>query len=412
VIGIIISNDESIDIPEASAYLDGSGDVHIKLYRDVASLEELRGFWSERQTSPAGNLDFFRSVVCSSLEFVRPHVMAIYKGGQPQSLVLGRLERRQMALRLGYQPIPSPKINIITVDDCGWLSGISSDDAELCIGNLLASLGAGEADAAELQHLDAANPLCGLATSLPGGLFTDHSPRRQVLWTRRLPESGSFLDSLSANERYNQKRRARRLSQEFGGAVRIECFHDGSRIDQLMRDAEAIAGRSYQRGLGVGFVNDDRTLGRLTLAARQGVLCAHVLYLGDRPSAFWIATLSAGVLYNDYLAFDPAWAKYSPGTYLVIKVLEEVADGRDGRHAARVDFGPGEAEWKTRLGNHKQQLTSVYIFAPNIKGAILNLLRMAVSATDRSAKSLLEKAGFLPGLKQIWRSQLGQYRGG
>jgi hypothetical protein len=383
----------------------------VRVYRAASELEQLRGFWNSRQTSPGGNLDFYLSVVCSSPEFVRPHVIVIYEEGQPQSLLLGRLERRRIAVRLGYFRLPLPKLNILTFDDCGWLSGISAGDGELYVKSVLAALRAGEADAAELQHLDAAEPLSQLARSLPGRLFSDKSPLVQVLWTRRLAQKGTFLDGLSANERSNQRRRTRRLSKEFGGAVKIECFHDGSRIGQLMQDAETIASKSYQRALGVGFVNDDRMRDRLSLAARQGTLRAHVLYLGNRPCAFWITTLSGGVLYNDFLAFDPAFAKYGPGTCLVIKAIEEASDGNDTRRATAIDFGPGEAEWKTRLGNHRQQVASLYIFAPTVKGATLNLFRLVVSSADRSAKAALARAGFLSRVKRVWRGRIGQSRG-
>jgi hypothetical protein len=386
-------------------------DTALKVYRAASDLEELRGFWSSRQTAPAGELDFYLSQICSRAEFVRPHVIVIFKNGTPQSLLLGRLERRRMPVKLGYFQAPMPKIGILTFDECGWLRGISAADSELYVRSILAALRAGEADAAELQHVDTAEPIATLARSLPGRVFSDHSPMRQILWTRQLAHTGSFLASLSKNQRHNHRRQTRGLVQAFGAGIRIECFHDGSRLDLLMHDAEEIASKSYQRNLGVGFVNDESMRRRLSLAAHRGILFAHVLYLEDVPAAFWVTTLTGGVLYSDFIGFKPTYAKYSPGTYLVIKVIEEVCGGSDKGRAAAVDFGPGDAEWKRLLSNQRQQLASVYMFAPTTKGAALNLIRMAISSTDRSIKSVLERAGFLSRVKRAWRHRMAQNPG-
>jgi hypothetical protein len=398
------SNNASIDTEKMLAgSAEPIGDLSIKVYRDVAHLEELREFWSSRQTWPAGNLDFFLTVMCTSPEVVRPHVVVIFRDDQPQSLLLGRLERRKIPLRLGYLGLSTPNLNILTFDDAGLLRDVSGADSELFIREILDALRSGEADAANLHHLDTTHYLSRSAKSLPAYLSSDRLPLVEVLWMRRFAESGSFLESLSAKERYNQRRRRRRLFDEFGGEVRVECFRDGGRIEQLMKDAESVASKSYQRGLGVGFIHDERTQLRLRLAAKQGVLRAFVLYLANKPCAFWIASLCAGVFYSDCLAFDPAYAKYGPGSYLAIKSIEAVRSDSRGPPVTALDFGPGDAEWKAHLGNHRRQLTSLYIFAPTIKAVTCNLLRTVVGLADRSIKAILTRTGLLIDIKRQWR---------
>jgi hypothetical protein len=408
-------NDTNIDddaSPSAEQMLsrlpDRNGHLSVKVFRDMIALEELREFFSLQERAPTGSLDFFQSVICCSPAVVRPHVIVLFRGGQPASLLLGRLERRTINVRLGYLGVPTPKLNILTFDDGGWLKDISAGDSELFIQEILSSLRSREADAANLQHVDTSHPLSQLARSRPGCLSSDSFPLMQVHWIRRFTDKGPFLHSLSANERYNQRRRARRLSDAFGGEPRIECFHDGRRIEQLLKNAEAVASTSYQRGLGVGFVNNDKMQHRLELAAKQGVLRAHVLYLADKPCAFWIASLSNGVFYNDFMAFDPAHAKYGPGSYLAIKVIEEVRSDICGPPLAILDFGPGDAEWKARLGNDQRRLISIYIFAPSPKAIACNLLRTFVGITDHSIKALLRRAGLLTHVKRKWRSLLAQ----
>jgi hypothetical protein len=387
------------------------GELSVKVYRDVATLQELREFWGSRQTWPAGNLDFFLTVVCSSPEVVRPHVIVLFRDNQPQSLLLGRLERKKITVRLGYLRVTSPTLNILTFDDAGWLRDVCAADSELFVREILNTLRNGEAEAANLHHLDTTHWLSQLAKSLPGRLCSDHLPLVQVHWVRRFAANRSFSDSLSANERYNQRRRARRLFDAFGGEVRVECFHDGTRIEQLMNAAEAVARTSYQRGLGVGFVHDERTQRRLRLAAQQGVLRAHVLYLADKPCAFWIASLFGGVLYNEFMAYDPAYAQYGPGSYLAFKVIEEVCSDNRGSPVTALDFGPGDAEWKARLGNHQRRLTSLYIFAPTLKAAACNLMRTLAGLADHCVKAILARTGLLTTVKRKWRRLVAQGQG-
>jgi CelD/BcsL family acetyltransferase involved in cellulose biosynthesis len=150
---------------------------------------------------------------------------------------------------------------------------------------------------------------------------------------------------------------------------------------------------------------------RLQLTAKQGVLRAHVLYLADKPCAFSISSLLGGVYYNDFMGFDPAYAKYAPGSYLAIKVIEEVCNEGRGAPVTAVDFGPGDAEWKARLGNHQSQLISLYIFGPTIKAAACNLLRTCVGFADRSAKAILKQTGLLTDVKRKWRRLVAQSHG-
>ena len=59
--------------------------------------------------------------------------------------------------------------------------------------------------------------------------------------------------------------------------------------------------------------------------ARAGWLRGYVLSLEGTPGAFWIGTLRNGVFVSDYLAFDPAFADYAPGIYLMVKAIETLA---------------------------------------------------------------------------------------
>ena len=99
-----------------------------------------------------------------------------------------------------------------------------------------------------------------------------------------------------------------------------------------------------------------------------------------------------GVFYSDYLAFNPAYAKYGPGLYLVVNAIEAMSE------AERIDFGGGDAGYKERLATTNFAEATIYIFAPRARAIIVNALRVVCGKINGVAKRLSTER-----LKQIWR---------
>jgi hypothetical protein len=337
----------------------------IRILRTREEIEALRGFWNGCCSSRDADLDFYLFIVDLYPETLRPHVVVLYDGDTPKALLAGRLDASSLSVRVGYLAFPVPKMRILQFVHGGWLGDISRANAKLLIGSIVETLSAGEA----------------------------------------VPETaGAFLSSLSKKERYQQRKRVLGIEQDFSNC-KIELFTTLDRIERLMRDAEAVAKLSYQRGLGIGFSEAPTIKARLEFEARMGWLRAYVLYLDAHPTAFWIGSLRNGTFLSDYLAFDPAYAQYGPGLYLIVRVMEELCGaGREQTAAVkRVDFGIGDASYKERLSNNHWHESSVYIFAPNIKALWVNALRSVAGVMNHSAKELMSKAPLLGKIKRMWR---------
>ncbi|MGH6935334.1 MAG: GNAT family N-acetyltransferase [Methylocella sp.] len=175
-----------------------------------------------------------------------------------------------------------------------------------------------------------------------------------------------------------------------------------------MEHAESIAEKSYQRSLGVGFANTPEMRKRLDLEAQKKWLRAHILYLNDRPCSFWICSYYNGTLYSDFMGFDPEYSKYEPGMYLVINVIEALCRENQAQKAVRIDFGIGDSEWKTILGNQSWCDESVCIFAPTATAVGVNSLQTLVAALDRAGRAILRRSNLLPRVKRAWRSRIAR----
>ena len=122
----------------------------------------------------------------------------------------------------------------------------------------------------------------------------------------------------------------------------------------------------------------------------------------ESPCAFWIGCLYNGVFLSEYLGHEPTYAKYSPGTYLLVQVMESLC--RDG--VGKIDLGIGETLYKQRFGNLKWEETALYLFAPTIKGQKVKGLRASAALIRLTANKLLRRTTIVARLKKAWRRHL------
>src|SRR5581483_3007916 len=266
----------------------------------------------------------------------------------------------------------------------GWL-GATEKHAELLTDSLFRSLERQEADIACFRYIDIRSALANQMRKVPRWCV-DFVTTSHFHWFCDRNAHESFLSCLSRNERAQQKRRERKIAQNFRRR-RVECF-SGKQIERLVQDAEQVAKKSYQRSLNVGFSDSPEIRARLAYDAMKGWLAGYILYLDEEPCAFWIGSLRNGVFLSNYLAFDPAYSQFSPGMYLMIKVMEALSS-ESGLRADRIDFGVGDAVYKRRLSNHNRKEALLHLFAPRPGPILGNLLHSTM--------------GFLRGLtKGVW----------
>lgn len=378
------------------------GSLRTRVLKTIPESDQIRSVWNAWAGHRDSEGDFFLTVLRANEENLRPHVVVVERGDVPEAVLVGRIVRSQIEFRVGYLRFKSKAVILYFVH--GGPRGSSSGEvSELLVAEVMRCLEAGEADVAYLNLLKTDSELYKAATSIPGFLTRDHVRLTQPHFCLAVPSSKEQLyKGLSSKSRQTLRRQSRKLVEAFGGAVRVESYRQESEVDNLVRVAEQIAKKSYQRGIGVGFNDTPETRERLQLAARKGWLRGYVLYLADHPAAYWIGSLYQGTFLSDYLAHDPADAKHSPGMYLVMNVIESFCG--DGQVKA-VDFAPGEGQYKQVLGNVNWQEAPIYIFSRSWTGLKLSLFRFATARINRTAKTILARTAILRGLKKYWRSR-------
>jgi hypothetical protein len=379
-------------------------EASVKVLRTLAELQEIRSEWESWPGHRDSEVDSYLTSLRLNPRTVRPHVLVVYRGGKLESILVGRIDLGHISCSLGYLRLNLPA-NILCFVYGALRGNPSMENCDLIVNSVLQSLSDREADVAYMNFLREGSQLRRLAEERPGRLSRDYIRITQPHFTAALPASvEEFYRGLSSGARWQAKSKQKKLLKEFGCDVKVRCFQDASELDDMIQDVEKIARKSYQRGMGVGFVDTPATRNDLRLKAERGRLRGYLLYLRGEPCAFWIGEINRGTFDSDSLAYDAAFGMYSPGMFLILKVMEGFCDGhREG--VTRVDFNMGHAQYKQVLANQEWYETSVYIFAPTLKGISLNLVRSVIVGIDLIVKKALARTNLLQKVKKAWRNR-------
>jgi hypothetical protein len=391
------------------ARTDAAQTTEVRVLRDVREIEAVRDFWMKHQTHPNCDIDFYLKIVSSHSTVLRPHVLVLYRGEKPQALLAGRLDQSSVDLKLGYKKIFGLQTPTLTFLHGGLMGEKTPENCAEFVRSIVRSLAKGEAPAAYFNHIRTDGPLFAELQKVPesechSSFLTRNNHRGMTL----AKNAEDFLRLLSSKERNNQKRRTKRLQEEFGERIRLECYRSPSDLEVLVRDINAVAQKTYQRTLGVGFEDSPQNREQLQTGLAHGWMRAYVLYLADQPCAFWMGNVYSTSFYSGFTGYDPAYSKCSPGMYLLLKALERLCSENADGHVCTADFGLGDAEWKVIIGNLEWQEAPVYLFSSQGRGYFLSLTQKATQTMDIAAKKLLTQTKVLARVKRLWRDRLNQ----
>ena len=365
----------------------------------VAALEERwRSFDGQCITT---DFDYFHTVLESEPAMLEPLVMSVSRNEVPLALVLARVEDTALALKFGYRTLYRPRLRSLTIVYRGFLGEVDDDVSTTVVREVARLLERGEFEIAIFRRLGVDHPLYRAATTGPRFLMRPHYTRTTTCWERTLPSSlDAFMQSLSKSTRSGVKRYANKLERDFDGRLDVRRFSQPSDLDEYFRDAEAVASKSYQRGIGVGVQDDPAHRLRAGLTSERGWFRAYVLYLDGAPVAFCGGESYKGRFYYGIPGYDPAFRDYRVGSYILVRMIGDLcADDT----VAVLDLGPGDAEYKRRFGDTSWQEADVHLFAPRARPIVINVLRTGILTTNDAVAAVARSLGIVGSVKQRWR---------
>jgi hypothetical protein len=373
----------------------------VDVARTVDEVESLRDTWTAmRGDGVQTDLDYYLWSLREEPSVLRPHVLTVERAGRVETLVVARLRRARLPCRVGHKTVYAPEVRAISVVRGGLLGRADAETAEVVTDALVAELQAGDADAVLFRQLERG---CALhRATLARTTFATRQSFSQTDRRWQIALSQTFDDYLalrSSSTRKGIRRTAYRLEQELGDRLAIRIFREPAELDRFFRDADAIATRTYQRGLGVGFDGSPRQRARTEMLMEHGWFRGYVLYVDGRPAAFEQGELYGGRFLSLSAGYDPDYGHQRVGAHLLAKAIEDLAADPD---VLVFDFGFGDAEYKGRLADRCIEEGDVVVYARRPRPLAVNFSRAAVLGVVSAARTGLGRAALLDRARR-WR---------
>ena len=338
--------------------------------RELQELGTLREFWESWPGTRDSDFDFFSGLVRSRGQDCRPHVIVLTRKAAPDAMLIGLREHKKVPLKLGYITIAQPEVNILEFVRGGLRGNASEANCTALVQEVMRSLEEGDADLAYWE-LDVRSPFYNRALRLPSFASRDHAHCIVEHWLMNFPKGlDAFFRSLGRRRRSFLRRKYKRVLGLLSGKMQIHSFRSITDLESAISDMEEIASKTDRRLFGDGFFDTPQMRAQMLVAAQMGWLRAYVLYLEEKPAAFWMGNLYDGCLHADHAGYDPVWSRFSPGIFLFLKVLEDLRD----EDINAVDFGWGNTQLNRSFADVRHIESHVHIYAPTLRGIQLNLL--------------------------------------
>lgn len=368
-------------------------------------MEVLRHIWEKWQSHPNSDYEHYKIVCKLRQEFVTPYVLIVELEEKIACIFIARLERALFSPSIGYLKAIRIPIKSLTVLYQGLLGSPNEDICRQLVEFVKSFLKAGHADIVTFHNLPEHSPLMkDLKLKKVDCSGRSGWSKKRVTWSTHWAvtlgeKPGSLLKKMNSKHRSWIRSRKKKLESSYPGKVSWQWVSKFENIEEIAARLELVAARTYQRGLGGGFVNDEEHRHRYELFARRGQLRMQLVEIEGTVKAFWVGMVYKGVFFSSATGYDPDFRAFELGTLMLITMADELE--KEG--VFKIDFGLGDAFYKERFGDEKWLETTVHMFAPNLKGVILHTIEGVSVCIDSLLRSLLQKVGILNRVKTTVR---------
>jgi hypothetical protein len=209
-----------------------------------------------------------------------------------------------------------------------------------------------------------------------------------------------YMQKYSSKHRKNLMRSVRQFREGKLGSMRFRRFERPEDVPLYMEHAVEVSRKTYQwiryqRGLSA----TELITRRLRFAAELGFMRSYLLYLGDAPCAFLVGYQADGRFLLDEIGFDPALAKYSPGTVIQMLTVEDLFEYNRPRIFDLGDYGL----YKEMLATESYLQAKVYLLRPSLYMRLLRTGDRACRFANGSMAALLERFHLKTTVKHLLR---------
>jgi hypothetical protein len=378
--------------------------IECKIHLSQEELENLREVWERLNHNPNADIDYYKALISSSDNNVRPCILTIWENNSITALLIGRLEKRSINITIGYKTFFAFELDSLTIIYGGILGELRAEILAVFFEKINQLFSEKVASMVFVNFVDDRGIFFELVerwkTKSQLMIFGD----KNLHWKMQCPESmDNYYKAISYKFRKNLNRARRKLNNSQSQKVNFRNYTQKEEVDIFLELAEAIAQKSYQRGIGVGFVKSQREESLTRIAANKGWMSSYVLFVNDSPIAFERIYNYKGTLYCQDAAYDPKFRSLEAGTNLFLHIVEQACQKKEIKE---IDFGFGDAEYKRRFGSTHWCERQLYMFDKSLKNYFIYFLFNITRNLNSKLKAYSQKMGIMQTIKREWRKIL------
>ena len=375
--------------------------------RSVPEVESIRADWDalRREASrgpPSAGCEQFIPVIVAMGSGVQPHVVLLRDAYAPRGAIVGRVSRRPVLCRIGYQGIRTPRLACLDVEYGGLIARRGDEVAEhAMLAYLGSALEVGGIDHILIDRLAVTDALFERITDAFG---TGCIRKREPHWVCEFDDTSfdATMSRFSKQKRKNMTQHDRQLTEHCGGNVELRVLCRDDDLDEYFREAMSIAGQTYQHQLGVGFRDDPVWRALLHTEAAAGRLRCYLLRCRGISVVFEVATVVDRTCYLLATGYLPDLGRFSPGTVMLYRVFRDLwALG-----VRAVDYGFGDAEYKKSYSTKCREEAIIHLYARRFRPQVARAIDVSTTGISRMAQAGLRTAGLVQRVRKRWRSRL------
>lgn len=210
-----------------------------------------------------------------------------------------------------------------------------------------------------------------------------------------------YLEKFGSKSKSTLKRKVKKFVEAAGTAEVLKIYKSQEELRAFHRVARELSKKTYQEKLiGSGLPENPEFIANMLTLADVDNVRAFTLHTKEKIAAYLYCSAHDGILFFDYLGYDPALSSLSPGTVLQYLAFEYLFGEQRFR---TFDFEEGESQHKRQFSTSVFSCCPLMIFTLSPKALLYVFLDMLANSVNRAAFWIMDKTGTRTKLRQAIR---------
>lgn len=210
-----------------------------------------------------------------------------------------------------------------------------------------------------------------------------------------------YLNKFSSKSRSTLQRKVRKFSEFCGGEIKWREFSRSDEMEEFYRLAREVSKKTYQEKLlNFGLPEGEEFKREMFDLATRASVRGYILFSGASPIAYIYCPVREGILFYNYLGYDPEFRDWSPGTVLQYLVLERLFS--EGKFKM-FDFTDGEGPHKEFFSTGNTWCADVYFLRRTMRNLLLLRLHSGLRTLSGTTVKALDRLGVKSQIKKFIR---------